>query len=326
MNTTSRTRPAELLLDQLDFRRAALSTLEPPGLELATSLSLRIPIAHSQRTFHFPIPFFFREIKASQLSTHWGVLCALARKHGVAVYSPVEAMESVPAVAVPARLARRFVNEPFNWQELTTADMFELEMRERVFNDWGWSSEIGSGLLSACVAAIRTASGGDIAVGVSLPLGCTAADFSHCLEADIDFLTLVATESELHPEHIRGVSRCRQLCQQLGKADFPLLVCAPLTEHQHLLKLLCLGASAVALDSWLLPLIPKPAATSTDTRGSLGMLSGIPMARTAPALPAVDQSLVQLKFDIERLLRKVGKCSVAELDAHCLIGDITTCG
>ncbi|MCA9131835.1 MAG: hypothetical protein KDA45_01715 [Planctomycetales bacterium] len=318
----------QILFDELSFRQAPLSAVEPTAAPWTQDLGFVLPVHGTERQFRCGLPYYVRDLSPAHLGEAWPVFCGLLRRYGLPLFSSVADLQQVPAAAVPPRMGRRFVNEPLDAVELQAADGFELVCRDRHLPAWGWATEVvpegaetADCELPALISAVRQAAGGDTPLGVGLPLGCQRRDLQRCLQAKVDFISLLATSANMELADAYHLVQTRRACLQEGLPGLPLLVAVPLDHGQQALKLLALGASAVCIDSLLRPLIPK-----AETQGAAalasggGMLSSIAAAaaRKPPTLPKVEALLQQLHTELAACLRQVGVHEPGELGLDCL--------
>jgi hypothetical protein len=263
-------------------------------------------------------PFFVRNLGRSQAGGAWSTFCGLLRAQGIPIFSTVAALQDVPGASVPARMGRRFINEPLDAVELQTADVFEVACCDVAGQRWGWTSEVAANQLRAYIDAIRQAAGGDTPVGIGLPVNCHETDLRACLEAEVDFISLESAAASLAVTDIHAVASARRMCRQLGQAALPLLVSLPLSDPHQALKVLALGASAISLDSLLSGCFPKPPASPTAGVGS-GMLSGISTGpRKTVGLPDVERTLERLNQTLQTTLNSIGAKNLNQLNVDCL--------
>lgn len=245
------------LLDELDYVQAPLvRTLETPQ-NSAHSLAQTISISGSSRTVALRAPYFTRSLGPVDLGAAWAPFCNTLRQHGIPIFASVDAFANVPAASVPARWSGRTVDEPFDPDELSTADLFEIACHDRARRQWKWPSEIGSDRIGGLLRSVREASGGDTPIGISLPLGCHLNDVQHCVSADVDFICLTSRFARFEASDLHNLVQCRMLASHLNRPRLPLLVTAPIVDIEQLHKLLALGASAVSLDDILRPAIAQ---------------------------------------------------------------------
>ncbi len=288
-----------------------------------TDTSVSLSAEGCERGFQFASPFIVRHLGPAQLGPAWEVFCRLLRTHGLPLYSSVEALEANPVASVPGRMARRFVDEPFERIELRTADAFEVECRDKEQQNWGWPSELSTTeKLRGLVTAVREAAGGDTPVGLSLPIGASDRDVNRCLDSGVDFLTLVVQgDGPLDAATVGGLVHARRTCRSAGHRLFPLLLDAPVPNVEQAVKLLALGATAVSIDRVLRGAIPKPDSAKPSPVGG-GMLSGIssvPVEKT-PALPEMERILVRMSSYLRNRMRLTGTQRLSDFGAHCLKG------
>lgn len=310
---------AEDVLDELCFAPAPLGVWHGTDLAPQPSTVCRLPAAEGPREFQFAVPYFVRNLGRTQLAGHWAGFCSLLRQHGIPIFGEAAAFQDVPVAALPARCGRRWLNTSFDPLELGTADAFELSSCDARETEWGWSSECTVETLSGLVSAVRAASGHDTPIGMSLPLNAHTSDLHSALTAGADFLTLCSRQPRLSPDELHGLVRCRQMIEDSSQRPIPLLICAPLSHHDHLHKLLALGATAVCVDHVLQKVWAQRSATDNDSSGS-GMLSGLlptSLTRVNP-MEALAQALVDLRTTLKQRLRTSGAQRLGELNHQAL--------
>lgn len=312
MNTLS-------LFEELVFAPPSL-TFTPPSMSVNTSLALEVK--GSNRKLQFAMPWFLRQPPQPMLTTRWPAFCGTLRAQGIPMFCRVEQLEEVSAMQLPIRLARRELGQPFDPQELRTADALEIDCFNSAANFWQWPLElVGPERLSRFVQAARDATASLTPIGLSLPGGACDVDLKLCIEAECDFVTLVSVAAEVaacEAIMVEGLTRARDLFQSAG-ARIPILVVSPLQKPEHALKLLALGASAVCIDSLVNPLIKDLRSSSSLMAG--GMLSGINIpSQPKVDVPEVDFLLSNLRQTLETCLRCHAASSIAALDRNSLRG------
>ncbi len=327
------------LLDELEFVQAELTSKALPATVVST---LRVPIAisGSPKPHFIAAPLFVRSLNSRDMPAAWRTFCALLRKHGIPLFSPVAALSKVSAAEVPARWSGRDVDQPFTLDELTTADLFEVRSHDHSGQLWQWpvyyssaspttASPTTAGLMSdklaSLISSVRLVAGGDVPIGICLPLGCQVSDLRNCLSADVDFISLVSRRSELSASDLCSLVQCRQLCEELNRPTLPLLVSAPVVSVDHVAKLLALGATAISIDAILKPIIQQSlTALSTpqeasDLRRKLPSLALAFNEVSKPLeLPELDVALGDVKLSLVQWLRWIGVEAPSKLNRRSL--------
>jgi hypothetical protein len=314
------------LIDNLVLAPMALA---PAGLPddragINTGVSLRTP---GGRKLPFAVPFFARGDMRTKSDSGWNVLCGILRKFGLPLYASVNDLEPVPATNVPARVAVRALGQPLSKNELNTADAFELATCDVNGQHWGWPYEIeGNRDLKSFVQVLREATGGEIPIGISLPLGATAADMRCSIESSVDFITLKYSQEclavgagQLSSFAAVCVLNARRQCTQLGRTDLPLLLDAPITEIEHIIKLLALGATAVNVGAMLVEALPTPAPLRVESKFADSLLGSMAMVpKSVNELPQVERCLSTLVVRLKSSLQYAGLVDVQHLDSNSL--------
>jgi len=314
------------LLDELDYLQAPLiaSVKTPSGM--TASIGQDMPISGSSRTIALRSPYFVRTLSPVDLRAEWGPLCKLLRHHGIPVFSPVDALVDIPAASVPPRWSGRAMDEPFDFDELATADLFEIACHDRARRQWKWPSEIASERIDGLLRSVREASGGDTPIGVSLPLGCHVDDLQRCLSADVDFISLSCRFAKFEASDLHSLVQCRALATKLNRPRLPLLVTAPIVDMEQVHKLLALGASAVSLDHIL------RAAIAQDMQLNENMVSADELRRMLPSIASSINWSVPQRFELSQVekrlaqtaqllgerLTSVGASDLASFTSECL--------
>ena len=276
--------------------------------------SVVLKSATSTRRISLSLPVVLRSLEAREVGKHWGGLCGLLRQNGVALHCPLAALDAVAAGAIPLRIGRRFRDAPLDSVELKNSDAFELDLRSGLENQygWNWPEEITSPkLLAACVSAVRDAAGGDTPIGAVLPLGAAISDLKNCVEADVDYLSLVgAQRGNVDGLMVQGVVQARKVCIDQGREDLPIMIDVPVRQVSDIPKLLALGASVVSMDELVAGAVRR--ANAKLKQLGTGMLAGIatPTAQAADPLAAVVELFAELKSS---LWEQMALCHVGEI-------------
>ena len=316
------------ILDDVVVTPVALMPALPDGYGPSTTLSRQI-LTPTGRKLQFGAPFFVRGLSAAQLTNNWSATCAILRRYGLPLFATTADLQDVPAVNVPARIAQRFLGQPFIHNEVTTSDAYELSNCAANGIGWGWPYEISSGRdLKGLVNVLRDATRGETPIGMSLPLNAKAADMRMCIESSVDFLTLTHCAESLVSAADRiaslaayGIASARKLCTQFGRPTLPLLLDAPISDSDHVIKLLALGASAINVAALLqaaMPVAETPRYESKLTDSLLGSLPSTP--KVVRDLPQVDRTVSQLIQRLSQTLQFTGLVDIADLDSDCLRG------
>jgi len=316
------------MLDDVVVTPVALMPALPSGYGPVPSTSRQIATP-TGRKLQFGSPFFVRGLSATQLNASWPVLCGLLRVKGMPVYATVAELRPVPAANIPARIAVRFLGQPLVHDEVTTSDAYELVNCNAERVGWGWPFEITSARdLKSLVSALRDALAGDTPIGMSLPLNAKAADVRMCLESSIDFLTLthcaeslISAPAQAANLAAHGIVSARRLCKQFGRPDLPLLLDAPISDCDHAIKLLALGASAINVATIIQEAMPAAEPTRHESKLTDSLLGSLPSTpKAVRELPQVERKLSELIRRLTETLQFTGLIDVAELDADCLRG------
>ncbi len=317
---------AKSILDELVVTPVALMPAMPAGYGPAVSTAWAIQTP-AGRKLQLNAPFFAKGLSASQLSTNWPIVCGILRAKGLPIYATVQELQAVPAAQVPARIAQRFIGQPLIHDEVTMSDAFELANCNRNGSGWSWPFEISSGRdLKTLVTTLRAATGSEMPIGMTLPLHAKSADLRMSLESTVDYITLthcaesLASSSEdVASQAALGIVSARKLCAQFGRNKIPLLLDAPITNHDHLIKLLALGASAINVAAIIrsgMPVVEPKRYESMLTENLLGSLPSV--QKVARELPQVERSLTELIQKLVDSMRFSGLLDLSELECNCL--------
>lgn len=314
------------LLDELDYTQAPLigAVATPKGI--SDPIAQAVSVSGSSRTIALHTPYFTRSLGAAELGAAWVPLCNLLRRHGIPAFSSAHALAKVPAASVPARWSGRAVDEPFEPDELATADLFEIAYHDRARRQWKWPSEIAPNRIDSLLRSVREAAGGDTPIGISLPLGCHLNDLQRCLSADVDFICLSCRFAKFAASDLHSLALCRRMAGQLNRPQLPLLVTAPIVDIEQAHKLLALGASAVSIDDILRPLLAhdmqscEKEVSTADLRRmlpSLALSTG-PSTNQMFELPQVEKQLTQARQLLVERLESVGASDLMGFTHECL--------
>ena len=307
---------ATSILDSIYILQGALTPLAPVPNGNAQSMAIDLKCQAGTRSLLLPSPLIVRNTSSRQLGPHWRSFCSLLCKQRLPVYSPVAELESLPTASIPLRFAQQFINEPLDPTEIHTADAFELIMRERATGRWGWSSEVGRNRLASFVSAVRCAIGGEVPIGVGLPMEAQRDDVQAALDAGVDFLTLEAGAGVFTRLHLQGLLLARRACKENRLDGLPIFVDLPLRSTDAVAKLIALGASCVAIDPLIETLLPKPTKSRGNVAMGSGMLSGIAVANQAEVAPLHDleQMLGRQLLSVSQSMQRCGAARLSELD------------
>ncbi len=310
------------LLDEIDYAQGPLiRTAKPP-----VAIEQAIPVSGSSCSSAWRSPYFTRALGPADSRGAWLPFCSLLRRHGIAMFSPSEALAEIPAASAPARWSGRATGEPFDFDELASAELFEITCFDRVRRQWKWPSEVASDRINGLLRSVRAVSRSDAPIGVSLPLGCHRDDLRLCQSADVDFISLSCRFANFEASDLHSLVQCRRLAVQLGRPQLPILVTAPVVNFSQAHKLLALGASAVSLDEILRPALARDRQRNDaeDSAANLrSMLPSIPASFSLGAnkqanLPEVEQLLARSPELLGERLASVGASDLRGFTHDCL--------
>lgn len=314
------------LLDELDYIQAPLIGSEKTSTGMTASMVQAMPVSGSSRAIALRSPYFARSLGPADLGAAWVPFCHLLRHHGIPIFSPVDALVDIPAASVPARWSGRAIDEPFDFKELTTSDLFEVTCHDRARRQWIWPSEIAPARIDGLLRSVRATAGNDTPIGISLPLGCHVDDMQSCLLADVDFISLSCRFAKFEANDLHSLVQCRRLAAQLNRPQLPLLVTAPIVDIEQAHKLLALGASAISLDDILRPVIAQ------DMQHNDNEAAAAELRRVLPSIASSLKSSAPQRFElpqVEKLFRRapqllrerlasVGAKKLPEFTLECL--------
>ncbi|MFK7735113.1 MAG: hypothetical protein AB8B50_03730 [Pirellulaceae bacterium] len=316
--------PAQSLsqcLDRLCFATVAMGM--NIGQEVPDS-SCKIAAQNSQRTIQMQLPGFVTRWGPEELGDAWPEFCELVKQFGLALATDVESLADLPPAAVPLRMGGRVNLRPVVPEELSTADLFVLTLQDES-GVWGWPPEIGElSRIESFIASLRQAAGDNTPIGIGLAANARSSDLQLAIRAGADFLHLVSRGAGV--DVCVGVAKARAMAVAQKKADLPILLEAPVTGEENLVKLLALGASAVSLDAFLeSAVVHLTQRADDDNSGNQvgGMLSSLvaqPPGETSarPKLQPLNERLKAFEFELRDKLNLVGVIDMAGFNSNCL--------
>lgn len=269
------------VIDDIVFLAAPLG--ERPAI-WPPVLSVHLPAGTSPKGLTLPLPFFSRRPPLTASDASWPAYCGLLKDLGIPLQTSVPALEPLSVANVPMRFARRDCDSGLDALELETAEAIEIgcSRQEAAGRTARFPLELSAWHeLKSLLDAVRELSGGATPIGLGIVAGDVSADVANALAVRADFVIL-EPPAWATPEPsgaqldclVWSVVAARAACAQAGAPSFPIYVDAPLTRIDDLIKLLALGATAVAIDGLAQAALPGPAAASA-TQVPKGMLSGI---------------------------------------------------
>jgi hypothetical protein len=308
---------AGALLEDLIFQAVPLgekAAAWPPGL------AVHIPVAAGTKAFTQPVPFFARRPPMVSTDTNWPAYCGTLKDFGIPLQTTVPALESLSIANVPVRFARRAVEEGFELHELGTADAIEISCVAAPPHGRFPSMPLETAAwheLKQLIECLRDLCGPTTPIGLGLLAGDIYTDISNALAARVDFVilelpssssnTLTAAEVSLLAW---SVAAARLTCNQAGAIHFPVYIDAPLTDSDHFIKLLALGATAVSIDALAWNTLPPATASTLNVpKGLLSGIGSVPMK----AVPNVEPFHRKLDDLIERLKTRLQQQHLNEI-------------
>lgn len=275
----------ESVLDALVFHAVPLGEplpKWPPALSVQVNCNVVHSSSHSQaKPYSQQAPLFARRSPMASSDVNWPAYCGLLRDLGVPLQSSFSEVESLSDVNVPLRMIRRDYDEGFDFADLTSADSVLLDCAATYngnrcsrlpLETAGWHE------LKQLVEGLRQVVGVRTPIGLGMLAGDIYTDVSNALAARVDFVMLefpeFRTASNAALSHLAWcVVAARNACAQSGSPAFPVFVDAPLTNMEHMIKLLALGGTALSLDGLAASALPSAIPASVPL--PKGLLSGI---------------------------------------------------
>jgi hypothetical protein len=290
---------SESVLDQLVFQAMPLGEplpKWPPGLDVQIhAISPAGLLPAGIKAYQQAAPLWVRRSPIASSDVNWAAFCGLLRDSGVLLQTGFSDMESLSDVNVPLRMARRDFDEGFDLSDLTSADTVLLNCVTKSFGircshlpleTSGWHE------LKQLVESLRQVAQPGTPVGLGMLAGDIYTDVSNALAVRVDYVVLEFGELQgpldnAALNHLAwGVVAARTACVQSGSPQFPILVDAPLTSVDHLIKLLALGATAVTIDAVIASSMPTAAPSSVPVpKGLLSGIGSLPVKATPNVQP-----------------------------------------
>lgn len=304
------------ILDELLFVPGALPSIGPPQ---SSDLSIALPIRDGKRHLRVGSPWFVRELTGNLVGKSWNTICGLLKAAEIPIFATCESLETVSAVAVPKRYAKRFSNEPLVALELKTADAFELDCRDSASLRWAWPTEFAtSASLATFVQAVRMAAGGTTPIGIGLPVGADSVDLRKAQSAQADFLVLNDDVGSLESGGellVESLTTARQIFAESQQATFPILVVTNLAKVDDGLKLLALGATAINVDGLVKVSLSK---TKAKDLALGGMLSGIGAVEEKLDFAPLEQLLSAMRQRLDLQMQNANAANLSQFGSQTL--------
>ena len=279
----------------------------PPQLtvQMPTSVS-GVAQGPNAPTFMQAAPLFARRSPMTNGDVNWPVFCGLLRELGISLQTSFSEVESLSDANVPLRTLRRGYDEGFDLVDLSSADTVLLDcvvaaagqkFSRLPLETAAWHE------LKQLIEGLRQIVGFNTPIGLAMSAGDIYTDVSNALAARVDYVVLefaeMSSQTAVALNHlVWSVVAARNACAHSGSPSFPIFIDAPLTNVDHLIKLLALGATAICIDA------VAASATPVEPPPSLqvpkGLLSGI------GSLPAKSSANVQpIAAKINELLARI---------------------
>ncbi len=281
----------------------------------ATDLHIAFHALGSQRKVQLASPWLLRTLEPQRVGADWPAVCSAMHQFGGAVAVPAADLAAVDVSHMPVRIGTIGRDAPLDPDEIGTADLLEFDLRHPATRRWGWPIEFAAeGKLYGFIEALRVASGGDVPIGIVLPLNCRIDDLRKTMQCGVDFISLVADRRDtMQAWLLRGIRTARTCCIDEGMSDLPLLLDADLDSPWACFVCLALGASAVAVDAMLAPVPGR-----SGNAHAAGLLAGIvPDAQPAGAARGIEM-LQEATDYLHEVLRLLGLAGLGDLSPDCL--------
>ncbi len=304
-------------MDSLHFQPVPLRSESSVG---QPDTSQAIPSAGGHKV-EFGLPGFMSEVSKSRLGEIWAILCGVAHDVGVGLYSTAADFDKLPAASLPIRATARPNNEPIDAGELENADLFELQLRS-TSGPWSLPGEVEDlRCFASLVESLRIATSGRIPIGIQLPLALAAADLALLLEAEPDYLHVVA-DGEVSDFQL---SRLAAVRREIGhrKVETKVLATLPVRTVDDILKTLALGADLVSLDAFLRDYFDRVLSKRVSSDALTGRLSSLGVMTEDPAETRLASELAGKLSAVKRrlglVLAECGADSLGDFGPQSLV-------
>ncbi|GIX00381.1 MAG: hypothetical protein KatS3mg111_3713 [Pirellulaceae bacterium] len=268
------------------------------------------------RALSLHTPWIVRGITPEQAGGKWEAICKALRAREAVVTVSKDALAGFSRQDAPLRLCRIFRNDLWDFEELRTADLVELDLRDRHTGLWGWPSELShSRRRFGFFNALRSALDCHAAVGIAIPVPCRQEDVMRCLEGDVDFVTLVhdptldATRAGL----VAAIRQTRIMIEEDTDRSVAIIVDARIEDPWEGLVCLALGANVHAIDAWLTPLL-----TASTAQVGSGMLAGITWGGDDDGSQAIEERLAEAEKQLRYFMQRCGARRLRDLQPTSL--------
>ena len=304
---------------QINSLSASLSANATGAMQAATA-SLTSPALTGTKPYTQAAPLFARDTPMASSDLNWPAYCGLLKDSGIPMQARFSELESLSDVNVPQRIVSRGFDEGFELNDLVSADMVLIDCSVTMSGNRcprlpletaGWHE------LKQMVESLRQVVGSGTPIGLGLLAGDVYTDVSNALAARVDFVVLEFVERSIPAEaaanHLAwSVVAARNACAQTGMPAFPIFVDATLTNIDHMVKLLALGASALSIDALMANALPSAAPVNSQI--PKGLLSGIGSLPVKVA-PNVQPLAARLEELLGRIRARVFQQQLASLAA-----------
>lgn len=297
----------ESVLDALVFQAVPLGEplpKWPPDLSRQVNcVSAQAVGAVVAKPFLQAAPLFARRSPMPSGDVNWPAYCGLLRDSGISLQTNFSEVESLSDVNVPLRIVRRGYDEGFDWLDLSSADAIVLDCvatfsghrcSRLPLETAGWHE------LKQLIESLRQVVGPGTPIGLGMLAGDIYTDVSNALAARVDYVILDFVEfTQASPaalDHLAwSVVAARNACAQSGSPSFPIFIDAPLTNIEHVIKLLALGATALSVDGLTASAVPQAAPTSLPVpKGLLSGIGSLPVKSNASNVQPIAAKLEEL--------------------------------
>lgn len=310
-------------IDEIVFQFAALGQQSPTT---SPSLSVHLPVADGKKGFSHRVPLFARRPPIAPNEPYWQAYCGLLKTFGIPLQTTVASLEKLSVANVPLRLAKRDLDEGFESLELETAEAIEIccvattpggLLPQLPSETAAWHE------LKVLVRSVRELSGGATPIGLGMLVGDIRSDVANALASSADFVILqfAHASQELSPAELDllvwSVAEARRVCKEAGVAQYPVYVDAAITRSDDIVKLLALGASAIAIDALTATCMGSLQRGPHVSQGMLGGLGSL-STQSVPLLRPLENKLAELVETLKTRLRQLQVADIGQLSADHL--------